>query len=112
MFGVGDTLPGDAGGPYPWTGGGESVSGPPAHHRPFAPGGWTIGTRMMTRLRRAERLLVLQNPRNRRRNGTGEHGIVEGFDGRLRDERPSLALFETLAETRQLADRWSPHYNH
>jgi len=38
--------------------------------------GWTIGTRLMKRLWRAEGLLVPLNRRKRRRIGSGENGIV------------------------------------
>lgn len=41
-----------------------------------------------------------------------QNGIVESFNGRLRDELLSSELFETLAETRHLVDRWRLHYNH
>ncbi|MFO0894353.1 MAG: transposase [Phycisphaerales bacterium] len=41
-----------------------------------------------------------------------QDGIVESFNGRLRDELPSSELFETLAATRYLADRRRLHYNH
>jgi len=41
-----------------------------------------------------------------------QNGIVESFNGRLRDELLSSELFETLAETRYLVDRWRLHYNH
>lgn len=38
--------------------------------------GWSIGTRLMKRLWRAEGLLVPQKRVKRRRIGTGEHGIA------------------------------------
>ena len=41
-----------------------------------------------------------------------QNGIVESFNGRLRDELLSSELFETLAEARYLVDRWRLHYNH
>ncbi len=41
-----------------------------------------------------------------------QNGIVESFNGRLRDEPLSSELFETLAETRYLVDRGRLHYNH
>ena len=41
-----------------------------------------------------------------------QNGIVESFNGRLRDELLSSELVEMLAETRHLVDRWRLHYNH
>jgi len=41
-----------------------------------------------------------------------QNGIVESFNGRLRDELLSSEIFETLAEARYLVDRWRLHYNH
>lgn len=41
-----------------------------------------------------------------------QNGIVESFNGRLRDELLSSEIFDTLAEARYLADRWRLHYNH
>lgn len=41
-----------------------------------------------------------------------QNGIVESFNGRLRDELLSSEIFDTLAEARHLVDRWRLHYNH
>jgi len=41
-----------------------------------------------------------------------QNGIVESFNGRLRDELLAMEIFETLAEARYLVDRWRLHYNH
>ncbi|MEY4005933.1 MAG: hypothetical protein RLZZ221_2029 [Verrucomicrobiota bacterium] len=41
-----------------------------------------------------------------------QNGIVESFNGRLRDELLSSEIFDTLAEARYLVDRWRMHYNH
>ncbi len=41
-----------------------------------------------------------------------QNGIVESFNGRLRDELLSSEIFDTLAEARYLVDRWRLHYNH
>lgn len=41
-----------------------------------------------------------------------QNGIVESFNGRLRDELMSSEIFDTLAEARYLVDRWRLHYNH
>jgi putative transposase len=41
-----------------------------------------------------------------------QNGIVESFNGRLRDELLSSEIFETLAEAKYLVDRWRLHYNH
>ncbi len=41
-----------------------------------------------------------------------QNGIVESFNGRLRDELRSSEIFETLAEARYLVDRWRLHCNH
>ena len=41
-----------------------------------------------------------------------QNGIVESFNGRLRDELLSSEIFDTLAEARYLIDRWRLHYNH
>jgi transposase InsO family protein len=41
-----------------------------------------------------------------------QNGIVESFNGRLRDELLSSEVFDTLAEARYLVDRWRLHYNH
>lgn|GEM_PF-6069161 len=41
-----------------------------------------------------------------------QNGIVESFNGRLRDELPSSEIFATLDEARLLVDRWRLHYNH
>jgi putative transposase len=41
-----------------------------------------------------------------------QNGIVESFNGRLRDELLSSETFETLAEAKYLIDRWRLHYNH
>jgi len=41
-----------------------------------------------------------------------QNGIVESFNGRLRDELLSLEIFDTLAEARYLVERWLLHYNH
>ena len=40
------------------------------------------------------------------------NGIVESFNGRLRDELLSSEIFETLAEARYLVDRRRLHYSH
>jgi putative transposase len=40
-----------------------------------------------------------------------QNGIVESFNGRLRDELLSSETFETLAEAKYLVDRWRLHYN-
>jgi transposase InsO family protein len=73
---------------------------------------WSIGVRLMKRLWRQEGLLVPQKRVKRRRIGTGENGIVESFNGRLRDELQSSEIFDTLAEARYLIDRWRLFYNH
>jgi transposase InsO family protein len=41
-----------------------------------------------------------------------QNGIVESFNGRLRDELLSSEIFATLAEARLLVDRWRLFYNH
>jgi len=41
-----------------------------------------------------------------------QNGIVESFNGRLRDELLSSEVFDTLAEARYLIDRWRLFYNH
>ena len=41
-----------------------------------------------------------------------QNGIVESFNGRLRDEPLSSEIFDTLAEARYLIDRWRLFYNH
>jgi transposase InsO family protein len=41
-----------------------------------------------------------------------QNGIVESFNGRLRDERLSSEIFDTVAEARHLADGWRTHNNH
>jgi transposase InsO family protein len=41
-----------------------------------------------------------------------QNGIVESFNGRLRDELLSSEIFAALAEARLLVDRWRLHYNH
>jgi transposase InsO family protein len=41
-----------------------------------------------------------------------QNGIVESFNGRLRDELLSSGIVDTLAEARHLIDRWRLHYNH
>jgi transposase InsO family protein len=41
-----------------------------------------------------------------------QNGIVESFNGRLRDELLSSEIFDTLAEARYLADRRRLHDNH
>ena len=41
-----------------------------------------------------------------------QNGIVESFNGRLRDELLSSEIFATLDEARLLVDRWRLHYNH
>ncbi len=41
-----------------------------------------------------------------------QNGIVESFNGRLRDELLSSEIFDTLAEARYLVDRWRLFYNH
>jgi transposase InsO family protein len=38
-----------------------------------------------------------------------QNGIVESFNGRLRDELLSSEIFATLAEARLLVDRWRLH---
>ena len=105
---------------------GDPASGAEVHPSPdldlLHGEGWKIGTRSMTRLWRAEGLLVPQRRRKRRRISAGtlyidpaapwQNGIVESFNGRLRDELLSSELFETLAEARYLVDRWPLHYNH
>jgi len=73
---------------------------------------WQVGARLMKRLWRSEGLLVPQRRRKRRRIGNGKNGIVESFNGRLRDELLSSEIFDTLAEARYLVDRWRLHYNH
>jgi len=40
-----------------------------------------------------------------------QNGIVESFNGRLRDELLSSEIFATLDEARLLVDRWRLHYN-
>jgi transposase InsO family protein len=40
------------------------------------------------------------------------NGIMESFNGQLRDELLSSEIFATLAEARLLVDRWRLHYNH
>ena len=41
-----------------------------------------------------------------------QNGIVESFNGRLRDEQLSSEIFATLDEARLLVYRWRLHYNH
>jgi transposase InsO family protein len=41
-----------------------------------------------------------------------QNGIVESFNGRLRDELLSSEIFDTPAEARYLIDRWRLFYNH
>ena len=41
-----------------------------------------------------------------------QSGIVEGFNGRLRDELLSSEIFDMLAQARYLIDRWRLFYNH
>jgi transposase InsO family protein len=41
-----------------------------------------------------------------------QNGIVESFNGRLRDELLSSETFETLAEAKHLIDQWRLYYNH
>jgi transposase InsO family protein len=41
-----------------------------------------------------------------------QNGIVESFNGRLRDELLSSEIFDMLAEARYLIDRWRLFYNH
>ena len=41
-----------------------------------------------------------------------QNGIVESFNGRLRDELLSSELLEALAGTQYVEDRWRLHYNH
>jgi len=40
-----------------------------------------------------------------------ENGIIESFNGRLRDECLNLHWFESLAEARQLIEEWRQEYN-
>ena len=42
---------------------------------------------------------------------TGSNGYVESFNGKLRDELLNAEVFNTLAETRVLIERWRVHYN-
>jgi transposase InsO family protein len=41
-----------------------------------------------------------------------QNGIVESFNGCLRDELLSSEIFATLDEARLLVYRWRLHYNH
>ena len=41
-----------------------------------------------------------------------QNGIVESFNGRLRDALLAMEMFDTLAETKYLVDRWRLHDNH
>jgi transposase InsO family protein len=41
-----------------------------------------------------------------------QNGIVDSFNGRLRDELLSSEIFATLDEARLRVDRWRLHYNH
>ena len=41
-----------------------------------------------------------------------QNGILESFNGRLRDELVSSEICATLAEARLLVDRWGLHYNY
>jgi putative transposase len=41
-----------------------------------------------------------------------QNGIVESFNGRLRDGLLSYEIFDRLAEARYLIDRWRLFYNH
>ena len=41
-----------------------------------------------------------------------QNGIVESFNGRLRDELLSSEIFDKLAEARYLIDRWRLFYSH
>ena len=41
-----------------------------------------------------------------------QNGIVESFNGRLRNELLSSEIFETPAEARYLIDQWRRLYNH
>ena len=45
-------------------------------------------------------------------NSPWQNGIVESFNGRLRDPLLSSEIFDTLAEARYLIDRWRLFYNH
>ena len=45
-------------------------------------------------------------------NSPWQNGIVESFNGRLRDQLLSSEIFDTLAEARYLIDRWRLFYNH
>ena len=40
-----------------------------------------------------------------------EHGDVESFNGKLRDEWFNGALFDTLPEAQGLVERWRRQYN-
>ena len=73
---------------------------------------WSDGARLMKRLWRQEGLPVPQKRVKRRRIGTGKNGIVESFNGRLRDELLSSEILATLDDARLLVDRWRLHYNH
>ena len=41
-----------------------------------------------------------------------QNGIVESFNGRLRDELLSSEIFQSLAEAKYLCNRWRLDYNH
>jgi len=41
-----------------------------------------------------------------------QNGIVESFNGRLRDELLSSEIFKSLAEAKYLCNRWRLDYNH
>jgi hypothetical protein len=40
-----------------------------------------------------------------------EHGFIEPFNGKLRDELPNREIFDTLLEAKVLIERWRVHYN-
>lgn len=41
-----------------------------------------------------------------------DHGLIESFNGRLRDEFPSVNEFVTMADVRQKLKAWQDDYNH
>jgi len=41
-----------------------------------------------------------------------DNGLIESFNGRLRDEFPSVNEFVTMADVRQKLKAWQDDYNH
>ena len=43
--------------------------------------------------------------------GPWEHGFIESFNGKLRDELLDREIFDTLLEAKVLTERWHQEYN-